>query len=320
MITEENQKEVKSEAPTFGIKAVGIDFNPIATAKQNKPATIKSLFAQDNVKKKFEEMLGKKAVGFMTSVLQVISSNRGFENVEAVSIYNAAATAATLDLPINQNLGFAYIIPYKGLAQFQIGWRGLVQLAQRTGQYLKINAIEVYENQFKSYNSLTEELAADFNIEGEGKIVGYAAYFKLLNGFEKTTYWSVIKVMAHAKKYSQAYNSEKGITPWKDKDQVHEMGKKTVLKNTLSKWGILSIEMQKAINVDQAVINNEEGTDITYVDHEEIKEEITQEDLKDLFEMKKDSMNEKQKVAALRIIDTNEKNSFSKLKRELMSL
>ncbi len=150
---------------------------------------------------------GKKAQGFISSVLQVINGNKLLNKVDPNSVVNAAATAASLDLPINPNLGFAWIVPYKGKAQFQIGWKGFVQLALRTGQYKRINSIEVYENQFKSFNRLTEELTADFDIVGEGEIVGYAAYFMLTNGMEKMTYWSKEEVINHAKKYSKAYGT-----------------------------------------------------------------------------------------------------------------
>lgn len=226
-------------------------------------SNIKQFFGRDEVKQKFTEMLGKRAPQFITSVLQIATSNKLLENVEPVSIYNSAAIAATLDLPLNNNLGYAWIVPYSGKAQFQLGWKGLVQLAQRTGQYLRINVVEVYENQFKKWNSLTEELDADFSIEGTGKIVGYCAYFKLINGFEKTTYWSKEKVLAHGKKYSKSFNSG----PWKTDESA--MCRKTVLKNTLSQWGILSIEMQNAFKVDQSVVTNPDTVDVDYVDSTE---------------------------------------------------
>lgn len=235
--------------------------------------TTKQFFAQDNVKGKFQELMGKNAAQFITSVLQVVNSSSLLSKATPETIYNAAAMAATLNLPINQNLGFAWIVPYRGQAQFQMGWKGFVQLAQRTGQYLRINVTEVYANQFKSYNNLTEELYADFGIDGTGEIVGYAAYFKLINGFEKTVYWSKLKVNNHALKYSQAYKSGTGMTPWKDADQFNEMAKKTVLKNTLSKWGILSIEIQNAVITDQAVVKNPETLDVQYIDNEGVNKE-----------------------------------------------
>ena len=140
---------------------------------------IKTLLQTAGVQKRFEELLGARAQGFISSVLQISQNNKLLAVAEPRTILNAAVTAATLDLPINQNLGYAYIVPYKGVAQFQIGWKGLVQLAERTGQYKKINVIEVFENQFTSYNRLTEILEGDFTIEGKGEIVGYVAYFKL---------------------------------------------------------------------------------------------------------------------------------------------
>lgn len=231
--------------------------------------TTKELFAKDNVKKKFEEILGNRAPQFITSILQITNNNKLLQNASSESVYNSAMMAATLNLPINQNLGFAWIVPYKGQAQFQIGWKGFVQLALRTGQYKQINVTEIYQNQFKNYNALTEELDADFTVNPEGKIVGYVAYFKLINGFEKTVYWNESKVIAHASKYSQAYKSANGITPWKDADQFQEMAKKTVLKNTLNKWGILSVEMERATITDQSVIRNAETLDVNYVDNTE---------------------------------------------------
>ena len=231
--------------------------------------TTKSLFSQQSIKARFEELLGKKAPGFITSVLQTVNNNKLLSKAEPQTVLTAAATAAILDLPINSNLGYAYIIPYnenrkdeKGkwqklcVAQFQIGWKGLVQLALRTAQYKSINAITVYANQLESFNSLTEELVGDFSKDGKGEVIGYAAYFRLTTGFEKTVYWSKEKVTKHAQKYSKAFDSSH--SPWGDKDQFDGMAMKTVLKNALSKWGILSIELQTAIQADQSV-QPEEG-------------------------------------------------------------
>lgn len=221
---------------------------------------IKAFFAREDVRAKFHEMLGKRAPQFITSVLQIATTNTLLANVEPISIYNSAAVAATLDLPLNNSLGFAWIVPYGGKAQFQIGWKGLVQLAQRTGQYKRINVVEVYANQFKAWNSLTEELDADFTIDGTGNIVGYCAYFQLLNGFEKVVYWSREKTIAHGKRYSKTFSNG----PWKTDETA--MCKKTVLKNALSQWGILSIEMQNAFKVDQTAVTNPETMDVEYVD------------------------------------------------------
>jgi recombination protein RecT len=240
--------------------------------------TIKTFFEKPAVKNRFNDILGKRSTQFISSILQITANNSMLKNADPISVYNSAMLAATLDLPINQNLGFAWIVPYGKAAQFQLGVKGLVQLAQRSGQYLNINVIEVYENQFESFNTLTEKLSANFDLPGDGKIVGYAAYFKLINGFEKTCYWTVEKVMQHGKRYSKSYNNG----PWKT--DFDAMAKKTVLKSTLSKWGILSIEMQTAVKVDQAVINDETGENVTYVDHEEIKVNPEVERLKELID------------------------------------
>lgn len=256
----------------------------------SKELTTKSLFQQSDVQKRFEQLLGKKAQGFISSVLQVVNGNNILSKANPTTVLNAAATAAALDLPINPNLGFAWIVPYKGNAQFQMGWKGYVQLALRTGQYERINVTEVHENQFKSFNALTEELDADFSVHGSGDVVGYVAYFKLINGFEKTEYWSKEKVMDHAKRFSQSYTSSS--SPWKDKTLFDAMAKKTVLKNMISKWGIMSIELQTATIADQSV--QEQEGDYHYpdnpnstidIDYEEVaknrKEELKQKQAKE---------------------------------------
>lgn len=225
------------------------------STQNNAPLSLKGFFTQDAVKSKFAELLGKKAPGFITSVMQVVSNNKLLAKSDMNSIYQAAAMAATLDLPINNNLGHAWIVPYGGKAQFQIGWKGFVQLAQRTGQYKRINVCAVHENQFESWNELTEDLNAAFEIQGTGPIVGYVAYFSLKTGFEKTSFWFKEKVEAHGKLYSKSYSDG----PWKN--NFNAMAMKTVLKSTLSKWGPLSIELQQAFSSDQAIVQDaEEGT------------------------------------------------------------
>ncbi len=283
-----------------------------------KVTDLKQFFSQDAIKNKFSEMLGKRAPQFITSVLQIASNNSYLAKAEPVSIYNAAATAATLDLPLNNNLGFAWIVPYGNAAQFQMGWKGYVQLAQRTGQYSKINVVEVHKNQFKSWNALTETLDADFTIDGAGDVVGYCAYFELVNGFKKIVYWPIEKVKAHAKRYSKSHANG----PWKD--EFDKMARKTVLKAMLSQWGILSIEMQKAILVDQAIIKDDEANEVEYVDANEVRdalpEAITHEDLTELFNAKYDALDAKTILEGKRILDGKEVKSYAKLQKQLQSL
>jgi len=235
--------------------------NQVAQQQQ----TAKSLFASPAVVQKLEGMLGNRTKGFVTNVLQVVQSNSLLSKADQMSVFMSAATAASMNLSVNPSLGEAYIVPFKGQAQFQVGWKGLVQLAQRTGQYHRINAVEVYANQFNSFDRLTEELDADMTIDGAGAIVGYIGYFRLTNGFEKLEYWSKEKMTAHAKKYSQSYQRGNGV--WADgEDGFTAMAKKTVLKSVISKYGIKSIEIQTAIQADQAVVT-EDGT-FKYVDNE----------------------------------------------------
>jgi len=181
--------------------------------------------------------------------------------------------AAALDLPINPNLGFAYIIPYGNQAQFQVSYRGLIQLCLRSGQFKTISVTPVYEGQLIENNPLTG-YKFDFNVKISDKVIGYCSYFSLINGFEKSLYMTVDEITAHGKKYSKTFGS--GV--WKT--DYNAMAQKTCLKLLLSKYAPMSIEMQKAIIADQAVIKNVEDMEVEYVDNGQdisVKiEEVTQ--------------------------------------------
>lgn len=273
--------------------------------------TTKKLFGRQSTQQRFEKILGDKAQGFISSVLQVVNGNKLLQKASPETVLNAAATAASLDLPINPNLGFAWIVPYKGQAQFQMGYKGFVQLALRTGQYSRINVVQVYQNQFKSFNRLTEELIANFDMIGEGEIVGYASYFKLNNGMEKMTYWSKEEVLKHAKKYSKSFNTSH--SPWNDKDQFDAMAMKTVLKNMISKWGIMSIEMQTAQLADQSVQSQEGQYD--YVDNENvinIEAESEEEETKRVLKFIKEAQTETELKNVKNSLSNDLKDKFSK--------
>lgn len=214
--------------------------------------TLKALLSTVNVRKRFEDMLGERAGAFISSILSAVAGNKALQTCDPTSIISAAAIAASLDLPINQSLGFAHIVPYSGVAQFQLGWKGLVQLAQRTGAYKTLHRALVYEGQlvkadhFKGTFDFREERTSD-------KVIGYYFYFQLLNGFEKGIYWPREKCEAHGRKYSRSF--DKG--PWsKDFDA---MALKTVLKDGLSKWGVMSTKMELAHRFDQAAVKEEGG-------------------------------------------------------------
>ena len=175
-----------------------------------------------------------------------------------------------MDLPIDPNLGFAYIVPYnnkgKNEAQFQMGYKGFVQLAIRTGQYKRINVTELYEGHFESYDPITDELKYNLDNRLSDEITHYVAYFQTINGFEKYNVMSKEEIETHAKKFSKTY-SYKGSS-WQT--NFNTMAKKTVLKLLLSKFGILSIEMQTAQKADQAVIRefDKNNIEVEYVDNE----------------------------------------------------
>lgn len=243
--------------------------------------TTKSLFERDDVKSKFKEMLGKRATSFITSVLQIAAQNHLLAQADPVSIYQAAAVAATLDLPLNPNLGFAYIVPYnqsykdengkwqkKSVAQFQMGYKGFIQLAQRSGQFKSIYASAIYDGQIASENPL-EGYEFDFTKKSD-KVIGYAARFKLLNGYEATWYMSIDQLKSHGLRFSQTFKSTDSRIKEKSlwNTDFEGMAIKTVLKLLLSKFAPLSVDMQKAVISDQSVINDADAQDVTYVDNE----------------------------------------------------
>jgi recombination protein RecT len=215
---------------------------------------------------------------FKTSLLGVINSNSLFEKADPLSIIQSALVATTLDLPINPNLGYAYIIPYGVKAQFQLGYKGLIQLAQRTGQYQTISSSEVREGQIKEYDPL-KGVEFDWTVT-DGEIIGYVAYFKLINGFEKYLYMSLKELEAHGKKYSKTYNNG----PWKT--DFDAMAKKTVLKQLISKFGIMSVEMQDAVVKDQQVIDKEGNGE--YVDNNNIIIKAEQDDRSEVLKFIQD--------------------------------
>lgn len=247
--------------------------NKISPIKQ-----LKTMLSNDNTKSRFKEILGQKAPGFISSILSVANGNTMLQNAEPQSVLNAAVIAATLDLPINPNLGYSAIVPYKdrktGIVsgQFQLMYKGLVELCLRSGQFASLIDEVVYEGQLVRKNKFTGEYIFDEDSKTSDKVIGYMAYFRLVNGFEKTYYMTIDEVQKHAKTYSQTYS--KGYGVWVDSFDV--MARKTVLKLLLSKYAPKSIQMQQALTFDQAVVKNDltaadtiEEAEITYIDNEQ---------------------------------------------------
>ena len=220
----------------------------------NLPA-LKSALNTDSVKNKFNEMLGKKSAGFITSITSVVQNNDLLQKADVNSIILAAAQAASLDLPINPNLGFAAIIPFNDkknnrcIAQFQIQRDGWVDLCLRTGQFEYIANEIVYEGELVEKNRFTDTYVFDETKRVGDKVIGYMASFKLTNGYRKTVFMTVDEAKEHGKRYSQTFRKNYGL--WVD--NFHAMALKTTLKMLLKKFAPKSIEsITNAIESDQA--------------------------------------------------------------------
>ena len=212
--------------------------------------TVKQLLSADAVKAKFDDVLGKKAPQFTTSLINVVNSNYQLKNADANSVIASALVAASLDLPVNPSLGYMYIIPYGNTAQPQIGYKGYIQLAQRSGQYKHLNAIPVYEGELKAWNPLTEEVVYEpkQDRDTDDQPIGYLGYMELLNGFSKTVYWTHKQIDDHRKEFSKSGGKDTPKGVWKD--HYDAMALKTVLRNLLTKWGPMTVDMQSADMAD----------------------------------------------------------------------
>lgn len=238
-------------------------------------STLQQLLQSERVKSRFEELLDTAAPSFISSILSIVNSNSKLQECNNNSILSAAGIAAALKLPINPSLGFAFIVPYNKQAQFQLGYKGLIQLAMRSGQYLTLNSGPVREGQITDVDFVTGEIVRGEKISSE--IVGYVAYMELLNGFKKSLYMTLDEIKAHAEKYSQSYSYDlrynRKISVWST--NFDAMAKKTVLKKLISNFGIISIDQQStdlatALQADQAVITPD---GFRYVDNEKAGEE-----------------------------------------------
>jgi recombination protein RecT len=246
--------------------------------------SVKGLMDSPAVKKRFEEVLCERAPQYMSSIVNLVNSDTNLKKCEPMSVIASCMVAATMDLPVDKNLGYAWVVPYGTKAQFQMGYKGYIQLALRTGQYKAINVVEIREGELISWNPLSEEVEIDFTQRKSDKVIGYAGYFKLLNGFEKTVYWSKEEVESHAKKFSKTYSFKNGV--WQT--DFDSMAKKTVLRNLLSKWGILSIEMQRAYSADNNSVKDtilkEDNVEIDFETGEVIEDVEYTDPVKENFE------------------------------------
>lgn len=241
--------------------------------------TIANPKTQDYLK----QVLADKKASFVNNLTALVANDSKLQTCEPLSLMYAGIKATALDLPLDPNLGFAYVIPYankksgKTEAQFQIGYKGFIQLAIRSGQFRTLNVTDVREGEMSVFNLLTGEM--EFNALPNREslpIIGYAAYFRLVNGFEKTLYITKGEMDAHAKRYSQTYSSQKDYIVQSSKwtTDFDAMASKTVIKLLLSKYAPLSVEMQTAITSDQAVIDDKGAR---YVDNQTTEEAVAEE-------------------------------------------
>lgn len=230
--------------------------NPTAVAQQSIGAMLNTFLDRDGMRKRFDELLGKRSPQFVSSIVSMVNADKNMQQAfmeSPMTVIQAALKAATFDLPIDQNLGYAYIVPFKNYkkdtgtkkmeATFILGWKGMHQLALRTGAYKTINVVDVREGELKSYNRLTEEVTADFIEDEEERekhpVVGYVGYYRLVNGAEKTIYMSVKAIEAHERKFRKGEYQGKG---WRD--DWDAMARKTVYRQLIGKWGVMSIDYQ----------------------------------------------------------------------------
>jgi recombination protein RecT len=232
---------------------------------------LKTMMSSDEVQARFSEVLGKRAPAFMASVLSAVYSSKQLRDCDPNSVMTSAMKAAVLDLPIDDNLGFSYIIGYNSRdgkkAQFQMGYKGFIQLALRTGQYQTINTAAIYDGEEVREDRLTGQIILNGQRTSD-EVIGYVAYFKLLTGFEKFYYMTVEEIREHAAEFSKSYKKPTG--PWTT--HFEAMAKKTVLKHILSKYGVLTVQMSDVIKEDnngfQSLFGNEDDIEGEILDIE----------------------------------------------------
>ena len=250
---------------------------------KSQKQTFSAFLGTDAMKKKINEMVGgEKGQQFITAIISAVSTNPQLAECDNSTILSAALVGQALNLSPSPQLGQYYMVPFNDskrgckVAQFQIGYKGYIQLAIRSGYYKKLNVIK--EGELIKYDALNEDievkLIEDEEEREKAQTIGYYAMFEYLNGFRKTLYWTKKHMEAHAEKYSMGYKAHKGYTFW-EKD-FDGMAYKTMLRQLISKWGIMSVDMQKAMESDMAEIK-EDGT-YEYVDNDyEITEPIQEE-------------------------------------------
>lgn len=260
--------------------------NSLQNQTQNQG--LSAYLTSDAVRKRINDVVGgKDGQRFISSIVSAVNANESLKECTPQSIFSAALLGESLKLSPSPQLGQYYLVPFNGKekgknAQFQLGYKGYIQLAIRSGQYKKLNVLAIKEGELVRFDPLTEEievnLIEDEEVREEAKTTGYYAMFEYTNGFRKAIYWSKKKMEAHAKKYSKSYCKSSSV--WQT--NFDAMAYKTMLRQLISKWGIMSIDMVSALDADMAVIN-EDGTK-NYVDNASYT--YTESNKEDVIEVK----------------------------------
>lgn len=264
--------------------------NSLVQSRGGKPKTFSAFLTSDAIKHRINEMVGgRDGQRFITSIISAVSTNPALSECEHSTILSAAMLGESLKLSPSPQLGQYYMVPFKDkkrgckVAQFQLGYKGYIQLAIRSGYYKKLNVLAIKQGELVRFDPLEEEIEVNL-VENDTErealpTIGYYAMFEYQNGFKKAMYWSREKMMAHADKYSMAFSAkafeklQAGEIPEKDlwkyssfwyKD-FDSMAYKTMLRQLISKWGIMSIDLQKAMDGDMGTINEDGSVD--YVDN-----------------------------------------------------
>ena len=252
--------------------------NASVQGKQTVNQVMNAMLDGEKMRSRFDELLGKRAPQFISSIVSLVNADKTMQQAffeSPMTVIQSALKAATFDLPVDQNLGYAYIVPFKNkgtmTANFILGWKGMHQLALRTGAYKTINVVDIREGELKSYNRLTEEVEIAFENDEEKRetlpVIGYVGYYKLVNGAEKTIYMTIKQIENHEKKHRKGDYMGKG---WRD--DWDAMARKTVYRTLIGKWGVMSIDYQShgeavaLANQMQEEYNLEKNNDSTIID------------------------------------------------------
>ena len=249
--------------------------------------TISQFLSVPQTQSFLEESLKEKKGEFISNLIALSDSNPALAGCDPAQLMKCCLNATALNLPLNNNLGYAYVIPYKGIPSFQIGYKGLIQMAIRTGAYKTLNAVEIREGEIMR-NKITGVIT--FIAEKpDNKIIGYLAFLELLTGFSSSIYMTEKEIDAHAKKYSQVYKADvrnkTRKSKWSDPDERPKMARKTVMKKLLGTYGVMTTEHIKAMEVDsdneQPAQAQREYTEAEVVPQEDPTEQASEEKKED---------------------------------------